>query len=191
MNAQAILNAATTGRERPRFDFIRTPEWVTATLLEHAPPPRDKPIMDPCAGDGAILRVLLDAGWTREQLFACELRGEERPGLVELLGEHRVFTGDWYERRQEFNLAGASIVANVPFSQMPRFPEACLDRGADYVALLFPVEEIAGVNRSVWFNKHRPTTVVGLAKRPFPASVRGVAWFCWQQGKDPIDLVVA
>lgn len=51
-----------SGFERPGHDFFRTPEWVTRALLKHVT--LRGPIWEPCCGDGAMARVLIDHGQT-------------------------------------------------------------------------------------------------------------------------------
>lgn len=89
----------------------------------------------------------------------------------------------------------SQIVTNVPFSQIPEFPLACLnDRlpgRMKYVALLMPVEELSGVKRCKQFlSKYPPTAMVHISWRPFP-NVRGVSWCIWERGKEPLRMAWA
>lgn len=169
-------------------DFYPTPRPVVEALLEHHPPPKDVPLLEPAAGAGAILEVLLSRGYRPDQLFAGELRDTERERLEALLPQGHVDIRDWFIRAQRLHWPW-SVLTNPPFSLLPGFMEAARAVGPRYLALLMPIEEVAGVKRSTIFNLHRPTGLVSLSWRPFP-NVRGVAWYVWEEDKPPMDLVV-
>lgn len=48
--------------ERSGFDYYPTPAWMTRSLLHHHPSIAAAKVLEPCSGDGAIVRVLEDAG---------------------------------------------------------------------------------------------------------------------------------
>lgn len=92
-------------------DFHPTPERVVHALLEHAPPPAG-PILEPAAGAGAILQVLREAGWAKDDLIAVELRAEEEPALRQLAGT--VWMGDWMQVRHEMAGVGPGLERRQP-----------------------------------------------------------------------------
>jgi len=179
-------------------DFFPTPPWVTEALLDTCPPPPGR-VLEPAAGDGAIVRVLLERGY---EVHAVELRGEELPGLARLCP---TMIGDWLKVARDpavlFQAAGGkpkSIVTNVPFSIGRAFAEACLSVGAVYVALLFPVTALAG-SAQEWgpfWAVHPPTAGRPVRRRPrFDRGSKGtdrvgVCWWIWQQCRAPMDLVI-
>jgi hypothetical protein len=87
------------------------------------------------------------------------------------------------------------VISNPPFSQLPALAAACL--GLDlpgqlrYLALLMPIEELAGLKRVVEFLARWPPT--GLVLLPWRSwdHVRGCAWFVWERGKPPLNLEAA
>ena len=72
-----------------KADFWPTPRGAIVSLLEDSPPPNGCTVLDPCAGNGAILLVLAEYGYGIE---AIELREEEREDLEELCPTH---IDDW------------------------------------------------------------------------------------------------
>lgn len=65
-------STADTG-QRNDFDFYETPAFMTRSLLHYHPLPSGSRILEPCAGDGAISRVLQAAGYTRERDTMIEI----------------------------------------------------------------------------------------------------------------------
>lgn len=55
------VSIADTG-DRNEFDFYPTPAWMTRSLLEFHPTITQAKVLEPCSGDGAIVRVLEAAG---------------------------------------------------------------------------------------------------------------------------------
>jgi len=209
-------------------DFFPTPPDVLDALLDSRFPPPPGPVLDPCAGDGAILRRLRERGWALHDLFACEVRGEEAPGLRALA--EFVAVGDWHEalkawpfpvplpcpecsdsgtdpcgccgRMVQFEgrpmhswwrgWPASTVITNVPYGDCPAFPLACLSPDLPgalrYLALLMPIEELAGVRRIADFlQQHPPTALVPLMWRPF-TNVRGVAWYIWERDSAPLNI---
>jgi len=184
-----VLNAAQRLVKSRLHDFIPTPRDVVLALLASPWGPRGGwSVFDPCAGEGAILRVLAERGWADR--WACEIRAEERESLVSVAGDHHVVIGDWFKVRDQLTPdPRTALITNVPFSMIPSFPEACLGI-ADYTALLMPIEEMAGKQSTAdFFREHPPTDLVPIPWRPFP-HVRGVAWYIWRAGVEPMRIHV-
>lgn len=121
-----------SGYERKANDFYETPAWVTSTLLRHcaiAPV-----VLEPACGNGAIERVLLEAG---HRVIAGDIEpGPRSSGAVE------DFLSPDYEVTDAIREIGA-IVTNPPFSRATEFAEmaiARMKRGAGMVALLLPCD---------------------------------------------------
>jgi len=100
-DSQKLLKDSKNAVKARLNDFIATePEDLDALLdSRFAPPPG--PVLDCCAGDGAILRRLIERGWSKTDLFACEKREEERDHLTEITSN--VIIGDWHQVRKELN----------------------------------------------------------------------------------------
>ncbi len=79
-------------------DCIYTPTAVTDALLDSGMAPPLGPVIDPYAGNGAILHRLFSRGWAKKDLFACEIREEEEAALADVAHCH-VMTGNWHKVR--------------------------------------------------------------------------------------------
>lgn len=170
-------------------DFLPTPHEATRVLFrsEHRPP-EDCHVIEPAAGHGAIVEVGLENGWERDRVIAVELRESERGKLSTLVDD--VVIGDWFDFKRE-RLPREAIVTNPPFSCLPNYLIWALAREPIYCAFLMPIEEIAGVKRSLrWLPRFRPTGLVCISWRVFPKAVRGVAWFVWDRRRSPLPIEV-
>jgi hypothetical protein len=95
------------------------------------------------------------------------------------LSNQNVVIGDWYQFRKTFRRF--SIIGNPPYSQLPVFAESCFMDDDQYIALLMPIEELAGKQSSNKFllRVGPPRDLIPIPHRVWP-NVRGVAWFVWQ-----------
>jgi len=174
-------------------DFYATPAWVTELLIKHAPPTRDKFILDPCAGNGAIVKVFHSHGYG---VAANEIRVEEQSNLVEICGmmhwsicdflSTNIFT---YLNRDDF-----SIITNPPFSIGTQIANRCLNIESDYIALLLRIDVIGSENWRVFFTKHRPTKILPITKRPSftgdgNTDFYNYGWFIWDSDRPSLDIV--
>jgi len=95
-------------------DIAYTPGWVVARMLDDdAAPDHRWTVLDPCAGDGAIVRVLLQRGY---QAHAVEIREECLADLERLCP---TAIGDWLALAHLTQ--PEAIVTNPPFSLGPQF----------------------------------------------------------------------
>lgn len=166
-------------------DFWPTPRYVVDALIEHSPPPRAGTILEPAAGNGAIVSTLIEHGYRVE---AWEIRGEEREGLSAMCPT----------RIQDFlanawRWKGGPIVTNPPFSLMLEFAACALGTGVDYVAMLMPLSFLASQKRAKFIRRHPPTALRIISNRPsFCDSGRNgtqdVAWFIWDSSEPAMDI---
>jgi len=172
-----------------------TPAKVTRAILPHihrfkvgAWTPCSR-VLEPAAGDGAILRVLAEAGVTRDQMWAVEIRSEEEDGLRDLAGY--VCPEDfmrWATRighAERFDL----IITNPPFSLGTEFVEAAMPLLAPggQLAILNRLSFMSGAARGRRIWDRWPCDVYVLRRRAsFVASGKidtwDYAWFVWTRG---------
>ena len=168
-------------------DYFPTPGWCTHVLLDALPPPTGT-VLEPSAGDGAIVRVLAPAGYP---VSAVELREEERPSLLES-GAARVTIADWLTE-QRAPVPPYSIVTNPPFTLAREFAEKCCQSRAGYVALLLRINVLASGPWRFFWEAHRPTDMVLLTSRPSftgdgKTDACNYAWVIWRQGAAPMSM---
>jgi len=157
------VSSTNRGRDKRSDDFYTTPLWVVealyATLAAEAPDllsALSGGVLDPFAGDGAILRVCKARG---AAVYANELREVERAGLSEICARVRI--GDAFEL---YGGSSVPIVTNPPFSQMERALELFVRGGASAWLLRFAA--IAGQRRNAFWLANPPAMVIVLPKRP-------------------------
>lgn len=169
-------------------DLYETPECATLALLRTGELAGAGPIWEPCAGRGAIARVLALHGF---EVLAADLV----PHLNAVSG---IATGRDFlmEYRAESNL----IVTNPPFKLADEFIRHGLALGCKFVALL-RLMALEGAGRSdlidehlrrVWIGKERLPKFQreGWAGKRQASETAPFAWFVFEPGqrKGPIEL---
>ena len=130
MTGQSKMPFMASSRPDLISDYIATPPAVLDALLDSRMPPPRWPILDPCAGGGAILRRLLDRGWKRDNLFAIEAREEEIESLgsVAIHIHHAAWTALRRNLRYDCPECGGVIARATidPRHALPRCCPCCL-----------------------------------------------------------------
>jgi len=179
-------------QEAKGADYYPTPRGAIVSLLDSVEiPPGD--ILEPCAGDGAIVRTLLDYGY--EPVDAQEIRASQRINL-EQSGARYVFTGDYL--RDAWKRRHPNLITNPPFKWSVEIVSAALGSKATWLAFLLPAAVIARNTKGqpwakVWECK-RLTAIYGLAGRPSftgtGTAFSEYAWFVFDSRHEPIDLKI-
>ena len=164
-------------------DFYVTPARTLEVLLDRVPVPPGA-ILDPCAGDGALLRVLRTA-YPDRLLEAVEIREEERRALVriaDLVTIADVLT--WEPSR-----AYGTIITNPPFSLAQPMIERIETFAArmatpPMIVLLLRLGFLASQKRRDWWQSRLPSALYVLSERPsFTANghtdSQEYAWYVW------------
>jgi len=184
------LTPAYEARGRREADNYPTPAWCVDALLDSVRVPR-RPIVEPAAGAGAIVRRLLERA--RKVSHAIELRAECRPALEAVVAhlEPRdrplIVINDWLQISATWSDCGGwrkhIAVGNPPYSLAEPFAAACL-RVCPWVALLLPLGFLASSSRRAFWAAWPLGTLVVLSRRPsFTGDGRtdstDYAWFIW------------
>jgi hypothetical protein len=169
-------NAGDTGHERSADDFYETPSWCVEAILPHLHC-ESSDIIDPCAGEGAILRAV-DA-WCRraddagrdmkyESLSGIEL-DDGRAATARAAGLY-VTTGDCLADPWSADL----VITNPPFSHAMEMVQRSMTIVAPRcgeVAMLLRLNWLASAKRAAFHREH-PADVYILPTRPsFCASI--------------------
>ena len=167
------MSATNRGAIRRESDFYRTPPEAINTFLDAFEFMPFRYIIEPCAGDGAIVREL--AKRTRKPksfITAIEIRAEEKQNLIEA-GADQVIIGNFYEfsgRDPKPDI----IITNPPYSIAQEIIEHCFDIAPDAeVIMLLRQGFLSSKARKSFWDKYPLTQLYPLAERPsFGASVK-------------------
>lgn len=164
-----------TGRSDVRHpdDFYATPAWCVEAILPHLRVTPETAILEPSAGDGAIIRVLHARGF--RNTLAIELdfdRCTRNPGTYIATDFLR-----WAPTAPPHDL----VIGNPPFSLAMEFVQAALPL-ASAVAMLLRLPWLASQKRAPWLRAHTPSVYV-LPKRPSftgkGTDATDYAWMVW------------
>ena len=166
-----------TGRSNVRDpdDNYATPPWVTQLLLPYLALPPGIRVLDPCCGEGAILRML-PAG---VQSIGIELDAG-RAATARAAG-FSVITRD--ALTAEPWPTADLVITNPPYRQALEFVErALVEIGAGTVVMLLRLNWLGSQARADFHRQH-PSDVCVLSKRPSFAHGRTdateYAWLLW------------
>lgn len=174
-------------------DFWPTPRHAVESILEICPPPPGR-VLEPAAGDGAIVRVLIERGY---EVHAMDIRPEV---MRHYAGLCPITIGDWIAHANSpitvSRIAGGhpeSILTNPPFSIGRQFAQACLTTRPAYLALLLRCNVIGSNPWAPFWLEHPPTGLYPLRQRPSfsgdgKTDASEYAWITWEQYKAPVTL---
>lgn len=141
------MSATGRGSKRHAGDFYATPEWCTEAIMRQLVVPEGSSVLEPCAGDGAIWDVL-------ERFFH-----EANMNWFEIERGQDFLNGLHGNERYDF------VVTNPPFSLAQEFIEKSLDL-ANCVIMLLRLNFLASSKRKEFWERHPPTAIHVLTKRP-------------------------
>lgn len=162
---------------RRENDYYPTPPWCVLRLLDAVRV--EGRILEPAAGDGAIIRALRLGGAKVTHVTAVDIDHRHVGALAACADE--VITGDALglsRMREPYD----AIVTNPPYSLAFEF--ACWAVGrAHLVAMLLRLSFLGSVRRAAWLQAFTPSVLV-LPNRPSFTSdgqtdSSDYAWFVW------------
>ncbi len=179
--SSANIIGANSAFGRNEADFYPTPPECTLALLEHWPAP--KRIWEPACGDGAISRVLREAG---RDVVSSDLHDR---GYGDWTGD---FLNDPPKARFD------AIVTNPPFNVAEPFIRTAASFAVPFAMLLKSTYWHAAT-RTKLFEETRPEMVIAMTWRPSFDLRRGtsptmdVIWTVWgaQPSREPCRYVLA
>lgn len=205
------MSSTNRGKERRENDFYPTPAWCVYALLREWSPGMVAPMwLEPCAGDGAIVRAVIERGWGNTFWDLIELRSQAVPALEQLQrdfldpieGEARIeFQAPrdflMWDGRGAWNAEYKYdvCITNPPYKIAQKFIEHAL-KLSDTVVMLLRLNFLGSQERAA-FHRANPSDVYVLTPRPDFTGDGGdsceYAWFIWpgtgkQQVLDATDL---
>ena len=184
LGAESVSAAGRCERLGGPHDYYATPSWCVDRLLEVWRPCPGL-IVEPCAGDGAVIRAV-EATLGRQRWVAMEIREDAIPTLKDSgadAGLSIAVCGDFLKNTVEEVLARA-VITNPPYSLAAQFIEHCrlLYPGAE-IAMLLRLPFLASEERLEFFERMGMPDVYVLPNRPSFRS-KGTdstdyAWMIW------------
>lgn len=171
------MSATGRGGERRPHDFYETPPECTRALLRYAMTDDDcGPVLDPCCGDGAILRVVKEC-WDAP-VYGFDIDPARNGSHVEI--RDALSPRGWEHR--------GTIITNPPYKHALAFVERAIQEvGNHTVAMLLRLPFLASAAR-YHFHMNHPADVYVLSKRPSftgdgKTDATEYAWFVWGHGR--------
>lgn len=178
-----------TGRnilDRDPFDYYPTPAWCVDRLVEAAPHLRTaSTVLEPCAGDGAIVRALRP--YTDAKIAAWEIQARFRVQLEQCADD--VSIGDAFELSEicgEYvRIEGAArfdLTLTNPSFSLAYFLLRSLWSISDRIVFLLRLSFLASIDRYPFLSERAPDLYV-LPNRPIfhqgSSDNCDYAWFEW------------
>lgn len=166
---------------RRQNDFYPTPEWATRELLSRVT--IRGTVFEPCVGDGAISRVLVD---DRTFVYTGDIDDKWKPMIC----------GDAQERqtwREAENIISDGVeggidwvVTNPPFNAAAVIVPTAFEYARKGIAMLLRLSFLEPVeDRGGWLNRHPPTVLIVLPRISFTNNGKTdsvtCAWMVWRK----------
>ena len=186
------MSSTNRGKQRHRNDNYATPAWCVDRLLEAKPKfwTNAATVLEPCAGDGAIIRATQEFEVVPRGWVAIELRKAKAIwAALKKLQYTTPICGDLFKsfpHDEHYDLA----LTNPPFSlawEMLHF----LWKYTDHICFLLRLNFLGAEYRQAWLQQHMPDIYV-LPNRPqFAKNKEGkwgtdsieYAWMHWDTSK--------
>jgi hypothetical protein len=188
------------GTIRSHNDFYPTPNWLTEAILPYLPiaddADRNVRILEPAAGNGALLKVLLNR-WPNAQYRTVDIE-YMRDRRLPLIPNVDHTLGDFLTVEPEANCD--VIITNPPFRYALEFIERSFRwrRNADsWVVMLLRLNFLGSRKRGKWLRAHLPAIFVTPRRPPFSKNKKGqfgtdateYAWFVWGKGASGLTIL--
>ena len=169
------MSAINRGTVREQRDFYETPDWLIKAIIPHLQQYQPRRILEPAAGQGAIVRVL-------EQAF---------PEAVIEQGD--ISTGQDF-LAHEYAGPYDLIITNPPYLLALEFIRRALALRVPHgaVVMLLRVNFVGGQKRAPWMRAHTPSLYVTPRRPDFTGNggdATEYAWFVWD-GKLPTVAIL-
>lgn len=140
--------------EHKQYEVFRSPLYVYKKLIDNYPEYFSGKILDPSAGDGRMIKYIIENKSNINKHKIIDIRVEEydnwnNNGILNILGKNNCIIGDFLleEIQEKYN----SIITNPPFSLACHFVEKGL-LYSDRVIILQKSSWIGTQKRTIWFN---------------------------------------
>lgn len=176
------------------FEFYETPPGVTAALLAHLPSLERRSVLDPCVGDGAIVRVL-------EERYPHALYMTNDLDPLRPADRHVDATTaeGWRELERRAGLSLIDwVITNPPFSLAHLIIPQAIERARRGVAMLLPLRFIEPTRERALVLESYPWSAQVTLGSPRPSFTEDgrtdsltTFWAIWEKGRERLPLYYA
>ena len=174
------ISATNRGSKRIESDFYATPDSTIDKLLAIHKLNKNTNILEPCAGDGAIVKALRRNGYTN-WIHSIELRKEEFDNLAP--HSNNVSIGDFL--KFETDIDYGTIITNPPFSIAQQIIEHCFEIASPdtEIIMLLRLAFLESKKRYNFWQNYPVSKLYVLSERPsftgHGTDATAYAWFVW------------
>lgn len=185
------MSATNRGSERSPKDFYKTPMYSINSFLDNYKI-RKGNILEPCAGDGNIIKAIRQKGYY-DHITAVEIREEEKQ-VLKNNGASETYIEDFldFKPTREFK----TIITNPPFSLAIPILKKCFEIASEDtdIIMLLRVPFLESKERYEFWQEHPVNDLYVLAKRPSftngGSDATAYGFFVWNNsGKQSIRVI--
>lgn len=176
------MSATNRGAKRADGDFYETPGWVTRAIIPHLKSvgllANGQRVLEPAAGNGAIVRELISCGVTEENISSYEIDAERACASGARCDDFLLID----DIHTPFDL----IITNPPYSLAMKFAQQGMRMLSPWGAMvmLTRINWLASQRRAAWLRENTPSLFV-LPKRPSftgkGTDATDYAWLMWRK----------
>lgn len=183
------MSATNRGAKRIEADFYPTPIPVVHNLLDHHVI-QEGTILEPCAGNGRIIKALREYGYNN-YIIASELREEEKLNLYNSEA-NEIHICNFLEN--EITEQPSTIITNPPFSIAVEFVRKCREQFPNSeIIMLLRLAFLETKTRFNFWQQYPVNKLYVLSQRPSftgkGTDATAYAWFVWD-GSDKQEVKV-
>lgn len=172
------------------YDFYPTPESTIHKLLSNHKLSGGG-ILEPCAGNGVIVKTIKNFGY-ENKIYANEIRVQEKKSLYENGAFHVTF--DDYLKMVNTYDDVQTVITNPPFSLAQEFIEQSFKLYPDAeIIMLLRLAFLESKRRSKFWQQHPVNKLYVLSERPSftgkGTDSTAYAWFVWD-GSDKQEIKI-
>lgn len=189
------MSATGRGEERYELDHYPTPAWCVHRLLDKVKLHGDFWI-DPCAGDGALIKAV-NSHYSTPKInwHANDIQEQHKEPLLRLASWANI--SDITQWRDDELPKYDVWITNPPFNRAREVIEVGM-QCAHAVVMLLRLNFLGSKHRHPWISTHLPKTIAVLPDRPpfrlskktgkLGTDATEYAWFVWQAWDQPGPL---
>ena len=178
------ISATNRGSKRIESDFYATPKETIENFLDNYPTISFQNVLEPCAGNGSIVKALRNYG-RHLSITSNEIREEEIINLKTI--SEFVYNEDFLTFVPK--IPYGTIITNPPFSIAQQIIEHCFEiaNKETEIIMLLRLAFLESKKRHDFWQKHPVNKLYVLSERPsftgHGTDATAYAWFVWDDSE--------